>query len=158
MKLSAIATSAVAVTMLALAGCGASPEDEARDKVIQQQILAKEQSSPSSTPTPSYGTPRTVRMLYELEGDGVITADITMKTPTGTTQQQDIDVPMMRKSGLPGLLITYDRGDFVYISAQIKSGSGSLTCRITNPDTEVVISTNTASGEYAIATCEGSAS
>ena len=44
-------------------------------------------------------------------------------------------------------------GEFVYISAQNEGEYGSVTCRITVDG--VVVSENTSSGAYGIATCEG---
>lgn len=94
-------------------------------------------------------TPREV--VYEVEGDGRY-FDMTAETPTGTTQASP-DLPLRLTTG--GLVThEFDPGSFVYISAQSKDGR-SITCRIT-VDGEV-ISDNTATGEFAIATCKGSA-
>ena len=117
-------------------------------------------STPSSVASVAPAAPRPVTLptiRYELDGDGVDQADITYTTPSGTSQQQDIDVPMRSKSGGPGIEIRMATGAFVYFSAQIKSGSGSITCRIVNVDSGTVISENIATGDYAIATCKGRA-
>lgn len=102
----------------------------------------------------------TKRIRYELDGDGVTSADVTVETPTGTSQKRGVDVPLKAKgSDLPGFVIDgYRPGAFVYISAQIQNGSGSLTCRIVDAVSNRVISENSASGDYAIATCKGTAS
>ena len=64
---------------------------------------------------------------------------------------------MTSNAGLRGLTFTFARGDFVSISAQKKAdGGGNITCRIT-VDGEV-ISENTSSAAYGIASCSGSAS
>lgn len=95
----------------------------------------------------------TIHVRYELDGTAS-SASVTLSTPTGTSQQ-DTDVPMMNKSGTTGLRFTgFLPDDFLYISAQ-NDGSGTLTCRIIVDG--VAVSENTASGEYAIATCEGRA-
>ncbi len=95
-----------------------------------------------------------VHVVYELDGTAS-SADITIQTDSGgTSQQQGVDVPLRNKAGGEGLRFTFDGGEFVYISAQ-NNGSGTLTCRIKADG--VVISENTASGEFAIATCEGTA-
>ncbi|WP_307868212.1 MmpS family transport accessory protein [Cellulosimicrobium cellulans] len=94
-------------------------------------------------------SPREV--VYEVEGDGRY-FDMTAETPTGTTQASP-DLPLRLKSG--GLVThAFDPGSFVYISAQSKDGR-TITCRITVDGQ--VISENTATGQYAIATCKGSA-
>lgn len=111
--------------------------------------------SPSPKPSASSFSPTPVDhvVLYELDGSAA-SANITYQTPTGMSQQQGIDVPMTSKSGGPGLEFKgFGYGDFVYFSAQNDGEYGSLTCRIT-VDGEV-ISENTSSGGFAIATCEG---
>ncbi len=96
----------------------------------------------------------TVTVLYEVEGDTDY-ADVTMETPTGTSQISP-DVPMVRKSdGQRGLEMEFSPGDFLYLSAQNNRGYGTVVCRISVDG--VVISENSASGGYAIATCKGSA-
>lgn len=92
-----------------------------------------------------------VNVVYQVEGDGTY-ADLTMATPTGTTQVS-AKLPLKNKSN-GDLVQSFDRGDFVYLSGQIQNGSW-LTCRITVDGK--VISENTATGDYAIATCDGTA-
>lgn len=119
----------------------------------------------SSTPV-SAAKPSTVTVLYEVDGTAS-GADITIETGDGTSQQS-VKVPLTSKSsGKQGLTFTMQRGSFVYISAQNKGKMrpgasvnspdfyGSLTCRITVEGT--VISENTTTGEYGIASCKGSA-
>jgi hypothetical protein len=56
--------------------------------------------------------------VYYLTGSAK-SADITIETPTGTSQQEGVDVPMTSKTGNAGLRFTcFGTGDFVYISAQ----------------------------------------
>jgi hypothetical protein len=97
-------------------------------------------------------TPRTNEVLYEVEGTAR-SASVTMATPTGTRQASP-DVPMTRtESGERGLEMTVAPGTFVYISAQNNDGHGTIKCRITVDG--VVVSENSSSGGYAIASCEG---
>lgn len=97
----------------------------------------------------------TPRVRYEVSGT-TTQASITMETPTGTSQQSNIDVPLRTKSGSSYLQFAFSRGDFVYLSAQNSKAFGSVTCRITTEAGEV-ISENTATGGYAIAACKGEA-
>jgi hypothetical protein len=117
----------------------------------------------SASPNP---TPQMHEVVYLLEGKAgfktefgrpPMSADITVQTPTGTSQQQGVDVPLENKEGTPGLHFTdFAPGAFVYISAQNASKyGGSLTCAIEVDG--VRISENSASGAYAIATCQGRA-
>ena len=95
----------------------------------------------------------TVTVLYEVEGSTDY-ADVTMETPTGTSQISP-DVPMVRESdGRRGLEMEFMSGAYLYLSAQNNRAHGTVTCRIT-VDGEV-ISENSATGGYAIATCKGS--
>jgi hypothetical protein len=92
---------------------------------------------------------------YEVEGDGASSASLTLQTPTGTSQQT-ADLPVKNKSGGEGLIFSgFSRGDFLYVSAQNQDEYGSVTCRIKVGDT--VVSENTSSGAYQIATCQAQA-
>ena len=98
---------------------------------------------------------RTGEVVYEVEGDGehVYTADVTLRSLTGTVQGTP-DMPMVPKAGGgPGMTYEFGRGEFLYVSAQKKTALGSITCRIT-VDGEIV-SENTSTAAYGIATCEG---
>lgn len=95
-----------------------------------------------------------VTVLYEVEGSTDY-ADVTMETPTGTSQISP-DVPMVQESdGRRGLEMEFQSGAYVYLSAQNNRAHGTVTCRIT-VDGEVVAE-NSATGGYAIATCRGTA-
>lgn len=121
--------------------------------IVVIRLLGATNNQPN--PTAAY-TPRPLpTVVYELDGTAAA-ADITIETPTGTTQQQGVDVPLTTKGGGKGLTIRgFSPGAFVYLSAQNTGGYGSLTCRI-KVDGDVV-SENTATGAYAIATCKGTA-
>lgn len=99
---------------------------------------------PTAVPTLS-----TREVVYEMEGDGTHFS-MTASTPTGTTQQNP-DLPL-RKQGGGNLTFTFAPGEHVYISGQVINGR-TLTCRIKVDG--AVISENTSSGEYSIATCSG---
>lgn len=131
----------VPVVLVLLAGCGGSTPAPSR-------------------PAPAAPAPRVVdtRIRYEVDGANGMLADLTIATPTGTSQQQDVTIPLhAADSTLPGLEFTYRPGAFVYISAQNKGEYGSLTCRIVEAVSNRVIAENTASGAYAIASCNGNA-
>jgi hypothetical protein len=83
-------------------------------------------------------------------------ASITYQSPSGTQQASDIDVPLSTKAGKDHLEMTFQAGDFVYLSAQNSNEHGSVTCKITTDDGDV-ISENTSTGAFVIATCEGRA-
>lgn len=100
---------------------------------------------------PAIYLPSTRSVLYEVEGS-VKYATVTMQTPTGT-RQEDPDVPMHTTDGETGLTFTFPSGAFVYISAQKPGEYGTITCRITVDG--VVISVNTSTADYGIASCSG---
>lgn len=97
----------------------------------------------------------TVDVLYEVEGTAKGT-NLTLESGTGTLQLNGKAVPLANKStGKRGITATMSRGAFVYISAQNTGDTGTITCRISVDG--VVISSNTSSGGYAIASCKGTA-
>ena len=119
-----------------MAGAGQRPEEEVSE--AEQQAMIQDMLDGSE-------------VVYEVEGDNTSWASVTIRTPTGTIQGSP-DLPMQTKSG-ELLTFQFDVGEFVYISAQNKDEYGSVTCRIT-VDGEVV-SENTSSGAYGVASCEG---
>jgi hypothetical protein len=101
----------------------------------------------------SSGGGSTVSVLYEVEGTADSTT-ITFTTPTGQSQGTNLAVPLTTENGKTrGIRGDFRKGSVVYISAQNMGDSGDITCRITVDGR--VLSENTASGGYAIATCEG---
>ena len=108
--------------------------------------------------------PKTVK--YEVEATTIfgapiqmrVPADITVETPDGT-EQANVSLPLKMKDGSIGYEKAFMPGNFVYISAQKGDYEGSITCRITVSDIDGansrVISENTSSGDYAVATCRG---
>jgi hypothetical protein len=72
-------------------------------------------------------------------------ADVTYQTPSGT-RQDSVTSGWSRT-------FTFSTGDFVYLSAQ-NMASGTVSCTIeVNGQT---LSTNASTGEYKIASCDGS--
>ncbi len=95
-------------------------------------------------------------VTYMVTGNGTNKATIIYRTPTGTGQQSDIDLPLKRKSdGGAGIIYPFHRGDFLYISAQNSNDVGAVKCTISVDGT--IVSSNSASGAYAIASCQASA-
>ena len=122
--------------------------------LVQEQVTGDSVDIDGDATSTFSSTQREV--TYELEGTARV-VDITIETPTGTSQQSDVGLPLTNQSGSLGLVMQFSVGDFVYISAQnALDESTTVTCRIL-VDGEV-ISENTASGGFSIATCKGSAS
>lgn len=141
MKLTALA----AVTALVLAGCSSGPTPQ--EKIASAALIREAMQ---------------VEIRYEAEGDPLTYepkgtyGSVTMKTPTGTSQSEP-DLPMRAKdSASPGLTMTFQAGDFVYISVQNNGSTDNVTCRVTASN-GVVISENTSTSSYGIATCQGRA-
>jgi hypothetical protein len=74
-------------------------------------------------------------------------ASLTYQNPQGGTEQTVVDVPWEQ-------LLTFRRGDFVYLSAQNEQDHGSIVCEIWINGTKWKESTS--SGGYTIASCSGS--
>jgi len=97
---------------------------------------------------PDYTTAHTV--VYRVEADAAYgsgrTGTVTMQTEGGTSQGAGL-LPMT------ATFANFHPGDFVYVSVQNGQALGSVTCRITVDG--VVVSENTSTGGYTIATCQG---
>lgn len=115
--------------------------------VSQWQERERDTDRPQLSPVSSMR-----EVVYYVEGADRF-ADITMQTPTGTSQIT-AELPLRRKSdGSEGLAFQFRSGEFVYLAVQKGDEYGPITCRITvNGDT---ISENTLTVTYGIATCEG---
>jgi hypothetical protein len=104
--------------------------------------------------TPDVAALATPSVIYKVFGSAN-RAFLTLSTPTGQSQQT-ASLPLFNRTGSAGLIFhDFSPGDFVYVSAQNKGDSGSVTCQILVDN--VVISTNTSYGGYGIATCQGKA-
>jgi hypothetical protein len=110
-------------------------------------------ASPSAQAPPAPAALTKIR--YSVSGT-TNQASVTFQTPTGTSQQNDIDIPLRTKDGYYYLEFAFTGGAFVYLSAQNSNDRGSLTCHIETANGQV-LSENTASGGYAIAACQGRA-
>ena len=86
---------------------------------------------------------------YVISGKNVSAVSLTFENDTGGTDQGDYNVPVCKTYR------GFQPGDFLYISAQITSGSGSIKCQIY--DGSILIAEGNASGFASIATCSGSA-
>ena len=118
--------------------------------IAGNQKSSSNSALPTSSPSvdyvaPAYSPPPQV--IYSISGT-FAGASVTMQAPTGTVQSE------YHGAGTVGTY-SFDSGDFVYLSAQNQGDSGSITCTITEGDT--VISTNTSTGAYVIASCNGRA-
>ena len=94
-----------------------------------------------------------VEVVYYVDGTAR-SADITIETPTGTSQQS-VDIPLVNRGGTRGLRFTFSPGSFVYISAQNRGETGTVRCGIEIDG--ITIAENTSQGAYSIAQCDGSA-
>ncbi len=113
---------------------------------------------PTATPlTPSVPfVPLKALAVKYLLGGSAPGADITFATPSGTSQRQGVDVALTTKSGSRGLTVPgFQRGGFLYISAQNSGEYGTLIGKITVDD--VVVSRNESSGAYSIGAGQGRA-
>lgn len=97
------------------------------------------------------GSSSTHTVVYQVEADAVYgsgrTGMVTIQTDDGGTSQGVIALP------LASTFTSFHSGDFAYVSVQNQQHAGSVTCRITVDGT--VVSENTSSGGYTIATCQG---
>jgi hypothetical protein len=95
-------------------------------------------------------TTATHTVVYEATADGNTgggrTGMVTAQTESGTSQGTG-PLPFS------DTLTSFHSGDFVYLSVQNQQPAGSVSCRITVDG--VVLSENTSSGGYTIATCQG---
>lgn len=96
----------------------------------------------------------THEVWYRADGVGTKEASYTLQSEDGGTQQEDINLPLMNKRGETGLTFTgFKSGAFVYLSVQNSTGAGSVTCQIFVDGKE--LSSNTSTGGYKIASCQG---
>jgi hypothetical protein len=144
-RTSGIALLAVMLGTWVLAGCSSGPTP-AEASASAAEIRAAMQ----------------VDIIYEAEGarlpygDAMPYGNVTMKTPTGTTQSSP-DFPMTNTgASTPGVKMTFQAGDFVYLSVQNNGSTEGVTCRISTA-AGAVISENSSDAEYGIATCDGRA-
>lgn len=124
-------------------------------KVPALTVLLLTACSPSASTSSSAPPDAPLVVTYEVVGQGTSTASLTIATPTGTSQSK-ADLPVRNKSGSEGLIFHgFSHGAFLYVSAQNDEDSGEVTCRIKVGD--AVVSENSASGAYEIATCQAQA-
>lgn len=91
-------------------------------------------------------------VVYQADGVGTAQGLFNLQTPTGG-QQSVAALPLQTASGGSPSFSGLESGQFLYISVQNQSASGTVTCSIVLDGK--VISSNTSTGGYVIATCEG---
>lgn len=98
------------------------------------------------------GSSSTHTVVYQVEADTAYgsgrTGMVTIQTDDGGTSQGVVALP------LASTFTGFHSGDFAYVSVQNQQHAGSVACRITVDGT--VLSENTSTGGYTIATCQGS--
>jgi hypothetical protein len=104
--------------------------------VVSLMIMACSFGCISSHPTADY------KADYDVVGEGTGSASVTYTNQSGGTEQRDVRLPWHESFPVRS-------GDFLYISAQNKNGSGSITIYISiNKQTRKTASSE---GAYVIA-------
>jgi hypothetical protein len=127
---------AIIALLVGMASCQAAAEDREAEERAAERAAAIAAMAPRE-------------VVYEVTGDGTYFS-MTASTPTGTVQQNP-DLPLQTTDG-GNFGFNAPPGEPLYISAQIENGS-SITCRIKVDG--VIISENTSTGTYSIASCDG---
>lgn len=89
--------------------------------------------------------PTTQHVVYRVTGTAA-TADVTVWSPSGLSQPGDVPLPYETAVDVPSA-----RYALIAMGAQVGAGGGSVTCEVEVDG--VVAASNTASGAYALATC-----
>ncbi len=84
-------------------------------------------------------------ITYEVTGS-VSSAAVTMRNSSGDTEHRNYELPVRQ-------IFTLKDGDAAYVSAQIRSGSGNLTCSIYVDGK--LWKTSTVDGDSPTVTCSG---
>jgi hypothetical protein len=146
-------------------GCGPNQVEQnatataqiATSDAIKNSYFLTQTAEPTTIPLPTVGpdlrssfdkcAQSGFGVRYVISGNNVSSVSLTMENDMGGTDQGDYKVPFCKSfSG-------FQLGDFLYISAQINSGSGSIKCQIYSGKT--IISEASANGFASIATCSG---
>lgn len=101
--------------------------------------------SGTASPVSSVFAPATRTIVYKVSGTAS-SVSITYQNPQGGSSQTEASLPWEQT-------LTFKDGDFVYISAQNKGESGSVTTEILVDDKP--FKSTTSSGPYVIADCNG---
>ncbi|WP_104081362.1 DUF2510 domain-containing protein [Cryobacterium sp. Y11] len=117
--------------------------------VLVVQIAGSANRSSDSNATSDQSSEPALRATYFVEGTAT-SASITASRVSGT-EQNTVMIPMRNSDGELGLAHTSEPGASLYIAAQNRGETGAVTCRIELDG--VVVSENTSSGGYTIATC-----
>lgn len=117
--------------------------------IILAALLVACSGTPEPAPAPRFvSTPQDVYVIYEVTGFAS-SVSLTYENESGNTEQRTSARLPYRKT------MYVEPGAFLYLSAQNNTGSGTLECKIIVNGQ--VVETATSSGEFAIATCSGSA-
>ena len=106
----------------------------------------------AASPLPTVAASTTSDVVYKVTGTAKA-VNLTMQSAAGIVQQNNAAVPVRNKTGSEGLHYTMSPSAFVYVAAQNQGAYGTVTCSIEVDG--VVVSTNTSTGGYSIATCQG---
>jgi len=157
----------IALIICLLAACGPTKTEKnttatayiATSNALKQSYFLTQTAEPTRTsmPTlrPDTRSPfeKCVQSIsgvrYAISGAGVSAVSLTFENDSGGSDQGDYQVPFCK------IFNNFQSGDFLYISAQIISGDGSIKCQIL--DGNILIAEANASGFPSIATCSGSA-
>lgn len=153
------------VVILFLSACIPAEVDEGAaaetSEARRTRIALTQDAAPTRTPNLAPAATPDKRTLFEkcaqsgigvryaISGENVSVVSITLENDAGGSDQGDYKVPFCRKYR------DFQTGDFLYISAQISTGSGNIKCQIYDGST--LIAEGNASGFASIATCSGSA-
>ncbi len=156
------------ITLVILVACGPNQIERsatatayiATSNALKQSYFQTQTAAPTRTPMPAY-VPGPTKSPFEncaqskygikyiISGTGVSAVSLTFENDTGGVDQGDYRVPFCK------IFNNFQSGNFLYISAQIISGDGSIKCQIYDGNT--LIAEANASGFPSIATCSGSA-
>lgn len=115
--------------------------------VMGYAFVSGQLSSSSPQPTFTSVAPVATSVTYEVTGTGGAASMTFSGTGGNTGQVGPVDLPWSKTVKSPG--------SFLYVSAQNNEDYGNVTCSIKVNGT--VVSTQTSSGAYVIATCKSSA-
>jgi len=102
----------------------------------------------SSVPLTTSTVSASVEVVYEVTGSGgVERVAITVQNPRGGTQQTTVSLPYR------GSFTGFQRGDFVYLSAQNQESHGAVECRV-RIDGEIIYEARSVGG-YAVCSVSG---
>jgi hypothetical protein len=146
-----VAVAVVAAVALMIAGCNGNDAG-----VEQSSRAASAPTAPAAAPSSTQSTRCTKNVTYHIEGTAT-GVNITSQNRQGNSEQHSAKaLPLRDGDGnlLQGVNAgSFSCGDFVYLSVQNNTDSGSVSCAIKADGVEIERATS--SGGYVIATCSG---